>query len=71
MTIDYQSMLDHHRSMKNSINAIFTASMAIGNENEKKYSVLGLGVGIKWKKVGVGIEAFSNKTAGGFLTYEF
>jgi hypothetical protein len=69
--IDYQSMLDHQPMKKTPLTPFLTASMAIGNENEKKYSVLGLGVGIKWKKVGVGIEAFSNKTAGGFLTYEF
>lgn len=69
--IDTPSISNHQPNHKTPYTPFLTASWAFGKEDGDGFSVLGIGVGIKYKKFGIGAAAFSNKTAGGIITYEF
>lgn len=65
--IDVPLVSTQQDSDKSRIKPYLMGSMAFG-ENDR---VLGIGVGVKYKKVGIGAAVYSNKTAGGMITYEF
>ncbi len=56
---------------KTRLTPFLVGSWQFGNENQSNFSVLGIGVGIKYKKIGIGVVASSNKTAGGMVSFDF
>lgn len=70
-TISIPTISDVNPKKSASLRPFLVASWALGEDDNKKYSTLGMGVGIKYKNTGIGVCAFSNKTAGGMLSYDF